>query len=269
MTIFGKGGFSTSQANALRLFAPNNIRKVDGESLKNYDINSTSSFRINPEGSGLKSTQQLNIDWSDWAQHTFFNSEQVKTNVAFDKILNDYPFNGSLKDLNIFLEQITGFEKYVYDNFPKNKGYLFLSGTAELEGDGGTYVTVKNMAGAAYPNMSSDRSGQSNLNPGYDSMTIEMQLYIPTIPNKEQYVVDKHVGEFADDSFGYYIGISESNSTEYCTASFYILSGAQVESIKTPLLKGQWNHIAYVWDRTPGINKIYSYVNQNLIAQTD
>ena len=27
-----------------------------------------------PLGTGLKSTQQIEIDWSDWALHVFFNS---------------------------------------------------------------------------------------------------------------------------------------------------------------------------------------------------
>jgi hypothetical protein len=30
------------------------------------------------------------------------------------------------KETEIFFDKMTGFEKYVYDNLPKNKGYLFI-----------------------------------------------------------------------------------------------------------------------------------------------
>jgi len=46
----------------------------------------SSSFRYDPTGFGIKSTQQLNVDWSDFASHTFFHSAQVKTNQSFQKI---------------------------------------------------------------------------------------------------------------------------------------------------------------------------------------
>jgi len=268
MTIFGKNGYSSAQANSLRLFAPNYIKKVDADSIKNYDFDSTSSFRTNPEGIGLMSTQQLNIDWTDFSQHTFFNSAQVKTNVAFDKILNEYPFNGSLKDTNIFLDQLTGFEKHVYDNYPKNTGYLFFSGTKAAEGSGGTYVTVKDIAGAAYPGMSSNRSGVSALNPGWNSMTVEMQLFVPTIANLNQTIIDKHSGTTSLDTTGYYLALNANVSTTTCNTTFYILSGTQNLSLNVPLTKGQWNHLVYVWDRTPGINKIHAYVNEQLVIST-
>ena len=55
----------------------------------NISAGSTASFRYDPVGSGIKSTQQFNVDWSDFAQHTFYNSAQVKTNEAFKTIINN------------------------------------------------------------------------------------------------------------------------------------------------------------------------------------
>ena len=45
--------------------------------------NVTSSFRYDDPGNPLKSTQQLNIDWSKFENHTFFNSAEAKVNIAF------------------------------------------------------------------------------------------------------------------------------------------------------------------------------------------
>src|SRR5574337_546765 len=117
----------------------------------------TSSFKYDLDNEGIKSTQQLNVDWTKFENHTFFNSAQVKTNVAFDKILTQFPFDGAQGEVELFLDNLTGFEKYVYDQFPKNTGYLFFkSGSG-----GGTYVTVKDQAGAAYPLASRNVTGQS------------------------------------------------------------------------------------------------------------
>ena len=86
-----------------RLFKPKMIRQLVGASgfindktqadLSGSAINSTSSFRYDPVGTGIKSTQQLPVDFSKFENHTFFDSAESKTNVAFDKMVN-----GSKKD---------------------------------------------------------------------------------------------------------------------------------------------------------------------------
>ena len=105
--------------------------------LADSSIDNTGSFKYSMDGEGIKSTQQLNIDWSEFENHTFFNSAQVKTNVSFEKIFNEFPFDGSRLDFENFFAGLTGFEKYIYDLFPKSRSYLFLSGTQGAEGDGG------------------------------------------------------------------------------------------------------------------------------------
>ena len=82
-----------------RLFS--NVSSVTEISLRDADdtnIQSTSSFRYDPYSHGLKNTQQLKVDYSKFRNHTFFNSAQAKTNVAFSKIINEFPFDGSRKD---------------------------------------------------------------------------------------------------------------------------------------------------------------------------
>ncbi|HAI43247.1 MAG TPA: hypothetical protein DCM40_36675, partial [Maribacter sp.] len=62
-------------------------------------IGTTASFRYDGPLSGIRSTQQIPVDYSRFENHTFFNSAQAKTNVAFDKIINHFPFDGTRKDL--------------------------------------------------------------------------------------------------------------------------------------------------------------------------
>ena len=60
---------------------------------------SSNSYIFDDPGSPLKSTQQIPIDWSQFSNHTFFNSAESKVNVAFDTIINFYPFDGSNQEV--------------------------------------------------------------------------------------------------------------------------------------------------------------------------
>ena len=67
------------------------VRNVTQSQLEEFATGSTTDVWSNdPIGTGLKSTQQLLIDWSDWTQHVFFNSAEAKTNLAFEQIINGY-----------------------------------------------------------------------------------------------------------------------------------------------------------------------------------
>ena len=62
--------------------------------MKNTNFESTSSFRYEIN-SPVKSTQQFNLDYSFFENHTFFHSAVAKTNEAFLKIINEYPFDNN------------------------------------------------------------------------------------------------------------------------------------------------------------------------------
>ena len=64
----------------------------------------------------LYSTNELNIDYSKFENHTFFDSAVSKTNISFDRVINTFPFDGSKENINHFRENSTGFETYVFDN---------------------------------------------------------------------------------------------------------------------------------------------------------
>ena len=50
---------------------------------------STSSFNYDAPGTGLKSTQQIPLDWSDFSNHTFFNSAESIKALALRPNLTD------------------------------------------------------------------------------------------------------------------------------------------------------------------------------------
>ncbi len=166
-----------------RIFTPAVVRRIIGGAgrIENQTLANLSgsviddrSFKFDQPGTGLKSTQQLNIDWSRFENHTFFNSAEAKVNVAFDNIINSYPFDGTKEELEKFFDRLTGFEKYVFDLFPKNVGALnFLGADSE-----GTYLRINDRAGAMFPSLT-QKKGNVVLDPGEDSISFETQVFIP------------------------------------------------------------------------------------------
>ena len=117
------------------LFKPSAVRRLKEGSTRINDITiagnplkdqsesrnyGTGSFRYDPPGMPIKSTQQLNVDWGMWENHTFFNSAQIKVQTAFDKIINEYPFDGTEPEYIDYIDALSGFNKHVLNLFPKN-----------------------------------------------------------------------------------------------------------------------------------------------------
>lgn len=228
-------------------------------------LGSTGSFRYDPIGSGIKSTQQLNINWSQFENHVFFNSAQVKVNSAFNKIIDRFPFDGTRKEVELFYDGMTGFENYVFQQFPKNKGYLYFSGSNPSDPSTyGTWVTVKDVAGASYPFLTKDPNGANRLDPLTSSISFQFQIYVPQIVNGNQFILQKY-NPTNNNGFGCYL--SQSTSTSNAELTFFVSSGSiNAMSASIQLAKGTWNPVTFVWDRTSGINQIFGYVSGTLQA---
>ena len=85
-----------------RLFTPSIVRRIISSNAPVVKQTAASlsgsvgksldrTFKLDGPGDGIKSTQQLNVDWSKFENHTFFNSAEAKVNVAFDTIINNFP----------------------------------------------------------------------------------------------------------------------------------------------------------------------------------
>ncbi len=206
------------------------------------------SFRFDTAGSALKSSQQLNVDFSNFSQHTFFNSALAKTQKAFDRIINHYPFDGKKGEVVAFIDSLTGFEKYVWDNFPTHAGYLHFSGSALHEdGHAGTFLQINDFKGTQNLNLVKDPTGESVLSPRGKPFTIEFHFSSPTIENDNQVIMQKK-----SSGGGITIFLSESASTQTANVVTMISSGSTSISSSMAIDKGKFNHIAAVYENTSG-----------------
>ena len=244
-----------------------NVTDVTLSMLSSSFPGSTGSFDLDTLGSALKSTQQIPLDWSKFENHAFFDSAESKVNVAFDTIVNYYPFDGTAEDRADFFEALTGFEKWVYDQWPKHKGYLHFSGTQSGEDPEngyaknlGTYISVTDRAGYLYPSISRDNTQKTILDPGESGFSLEFFLNVPSQANSNQIIFQK----LYDETHGFTLCLNAKSDADNGRMSFYVSSGSTAISSSINFSKGEFQHFAAVFDRAPsslGSLKLYNKGN--------
>jgi len=240
-----------------RLFTPKVIRRYTNSSgvLRNQTAASlsgsaptstTGSFRYDPPGSPMKSTQQLPLDFSQFENHTFFASAESNVNVAFEKIVNQFPFDGTTEEYENFLDDLTGFENYVLDSFPHYVGYLTFDNTVLGSVDGKHQsIEVKDRAGVLFPALSRIRSAKTILDPSGGSFSVECKLSLPPEVNTKQ-IVFSHM---SDGGVGYSAFLEDGDEAS-ANIKFVVASGSHHISASHNLEKGEvWHSLSFVYDR--------------------
>jgi hypothetical protein len=218
--------------------APKIVYKDD----KNADVTNlnsigTSSFNFDPDGTGLISTQELPIDYTLFENHTFFNSARSKVDISFDNIINHFPYDSSRADIQNFLNLLTGFEKYVYDSFPKNTGFLKFSGSLST---GGTYIKVKDGKSLDFPALNTTDYGTPVLDPNTSPFDIELYVNLPAQVNDNQVIAQR-----LSSTAGITLALSSSSDTTKCNLVFLISSASESYVLASGSInKGDWVHIA-------------------------
>jgi hypothetical protein len=215
----------------------------------------TESFRLDPPGSPLKSTQQIPLDYSRFENHTFFNSAESNVNVAFSRIINNYPFDGTANDVQAFLDGLTGFEKYIFDQFPKYKNF------ARFITSDSTFISVDDFAGTSLPTLSRDKTGQSILDPGTSSISFEMKYFAPDETTNPSVILQKLSGS---DGFSVVTSGSAGSTDERIQVYFSSASIGLSASFDVP--KGQFNHIVAQFNRLAGKQRLEIFVDSLLSA---
>jgi hypothetical protein len=213
---------------------------------------SSNSFRNDPPGSPLRSTQQIPLDWSKFENHTFFSSAEVNVNVTFNSIINGYPFDGTKNEIIYFLDNLTGYEKWIYDQFPKNRGTLHFSNSK---------IIVNDVPGTTYSELSRKKDGQSVLDSGKDSISFQFKGFFENIANDNQVIFQKLI-----NTSGYTLALSASTSIDTCNLVFIVSSGSSYISASHEVDKGKWIDITAVFDKKSIFNKLFIYKEGKKVA---
>jgi len=231
-----------------RLFTPNVVRRysqstglLKAQTMRDMSGSTsgevTSSFRFDPVGSPIKSTQQLPVDWSDFTTHTFFSSAESNVNVAFEKIINNFPFDGTRQEYDEYLDSLTGYENYILnERYPRYTGYLTLTSS---------YITVQDRAGTLFPSISRLKTGTTILDPRGKSFTIEAFIGIPKAANGKQ-TLFYHSSDVS--ACGYSVYIDNDAGTTSANLHFTVFSGSRGVTATHSLSKGQFAPFNFVFN---------------------
>jgi len=204
-----------------------------------YDSNKKEiPFFYDQFGTPLRSTQQLNVDFSLFENHTFFNSARVKTQIAIQKIINKFPFDGKRVEYEKFISDLSGFEKYVLDSFPKSLNYINFKGYQ--------FIKVSDRKGSKQASDDFKKIGRPALDISLSPFTIEFYLRLPEKFNDNMVIVQRLE---QDQSNGFTIGIKQSSSIDTANIFFLLTSNGQELKIEIPFAKGDFKHVAMIYDR--------------------
>ena len=262
VTLSRAGLFSTSTITDV--IAPSG--KVSANSMSEMSGSVvTGSFDISVPGSALKSTQQIPVDWSKFEKHTFFDSAESKVNVAFDSIINYFPFDGMPSDVAEFLDGLTGYEKYIFDSkWPKYSGYLHFQGSA-VPG-AGTFITTTDQAGHLYPTISKRRDGAPVVSFDDSPFTCAFHINIPDIAHSNSVITQKLL-----NGHGFSVFLKESPaSSPTAEIVFAMSSGSMAISASAGFDKSQekFQHCAAVFTRRQNENSKLLIYKDGVLAAT-
>ncbi len=177
-------------------------------------------------------TVEPKIDYSDFSNFVFFNSALDYFNITGEKILNEYPFDGSVATLENFTYALDGYQRHVLNGWPSNTGHLKFEPS-----NGFSYMTVNDVG------ISDGVYRSTFLGAGTGSMSIEMWVVPKTLTgsNDAMVLAQKITGSNAD---GYTVFLSGSN------VYFNIVSGSEGSTVSTALVNGQPTFLSFVYDKT-------------------
>jgi len=174
-------------------------------------------------------------------------------------MINFFPFDSSKEEVKIFLQGLTGYERHLYDTWPKHTGYLNFSGTVEnenpLNGHSpllGTFVPVVDRAGDLYPTISKRNDGAPVIDLSTNPFVIMFWLNLPARGNNPSIICQKLAGS-GSSNHGFTIALSGSTSSVQTSVIAMLSSGSMALSASVEFEKGDiFSHCAVQFSRTPG-----------------
>lgn len=203
--------------------------------------------QVELSGTLLRKIQQFEIvkpkvDYSDFANFVFFNSALDYFNITGEKILNEYPYDGTREELETFTYALDNYQQHVMNVWPSSVGHLKFD-----PAQGFAYVQVEDVG------KDGETTKTSLLNPSTSSLSVEFWSMSPpplTGTNDVMIVAQKVTG--SGDGFSVFF----SGSSLF----MQLTSGSSTDSISVPVTPGENRYFCFVWDRssTAPIMRVFS-----------
>ena len=174
------------------------------------------------------------VDYSDFANFVFFNSAFDYFTLTAEKIVNEYPHDGSRELLQAFLDDLDDYQNYIVSQFPKTTSHLRFNPSISS-----SYISVNDYG----YDPKNNRAQTAILSPGTGSISIEFWCQPPpelTGSNDVMVVLQKISGSNGD---GYTVYFSGSK------IHFSMVSGSVTDQVSADSTSGQTSYVACVFDK--------------------
>jgi len=193
------------------------------------DVSSENSL-VSTLASGTDSVD-LDVDYSDFANFVQFNSAESYVTVTADQIINSYPSDGTVNDLQQFVNSLDGYQRYFLARWPSFSGHLRLNPAISA-----SYVRIDDFG------VDAGTARTSFVSPGTGSISVQGWIDVPVLTgsNDVQVVFQKSAP-------------SGDGLTVFVTGSslcFRVVSGSNTANVSAALPNGTASFFAAVLDRT-------------------
>ena len=172
------------------------------------------------------------IDYSDFSNFVFFNSALDYFNISGEKIINEFPYDGTSEQIQLFVDALDDYQRYLLDVWPKSTGHLVFNPAISS-----SHITVEDVG--------RDADGISRtglLNIGTGSFSLEAWIVNPpTLTGSNDVMV---VAQKLSGSSGYSVFFSGSR------VHLQVSSGSSTDSLSTAYDPGELSYYCFSYDRT-------------------
>lgn len=136
-----------------------------------YNNNISEFYNRIDDYEGYFTTQQIeSIDYSNFAEHVFFDSALEKVNFAYSNILNYFPYDKSFFKVDQYFKKLSGFEKYLLNN-------KIECSTNYFDTEGSHYIEIKDQNGIILDDFKGLPSFK-NFNPLDKEFSFDFNIYV-------------------------------------------------------------------------------------------
>lgn len=182
----------------------------------------------------------LKVDYSDFKNFVFFNSALDYFNITGEKILNEYPYDGTSEQIDAFVAGLDDYQRYVLSTWPAYAGYLTLNSSISS-----SYISIGDSS------VYSGNVANGLLNIGTGSFTIEMWLSMPS----SSFTGTMGIVEKSSGSCSYSVFVSSSD------VYFLVTSGSTSCSLSSSISRDVPTFMSFVFDRDASLVSIATGTN--------
>ena len=232
---------SINSSNIARKKNNSNLEIKSFLELYNQNVNEYFSRLDNYDG--FFTTQQIeSVDFDRFEEHVFFDSAIEKTNYSFRKIFNEYPYDGTEREITNYLNDLDGYTRFILKNkHVKNKSYLRFNGS--------NFVKLKDRNGWLLSDYKKQiKTGILSLTKNF-SFSFDFWINPFSIADagdalkNEQIILQKKIiiGN-TNRSSGYTIYLNNFSANK-CTINFLINNSQESQKCSASLDLNTWSHI--------------------------